>query len=113
MSYGLKQLGVKYLKFKDDDEKELQKATAHARREAKKKGWRIADKEHQGRDPIKADYWLAPESLCERYATQDAERTLLFYQLWQDELKENEGLRNTYEMEMRLFHVVRKWKSVV
>lgn len=111
LTYGLKQLGVKYLKFSKDDEEELQKATSHARREAKKKGWFIADKEHFGREPIKADYWLAPLDICEKYAVQDAIRTMMFYRLWKREIEKNPGLRNTYEMEMRLFHVVRKMEE--
>jgi len=103
-SFKLKKLGAKYLDIPDDDEKELRKATAKARLQAKKKGWKIAEKGSHGDDPIAADYWLAPEELLKRYALTDAERTILLW-LMADGVLDEEEVRDTYEREMRLFPV--------
>lgn len=101
-SFKLKRLGAKYVEIPDDDEKELRKATSKARLAAKKKGWKIAEKLSSSDDPIAADYWLAPEELLKRYAVTDAERTILLW-LMAHGVMDEEGVRDTYEMELKLF----------
>lgn len=105
---GLKPLGEKWLEVSTDDEQDLAAATQKARDEAKKKGWKIAD--DSGRfgnsEPWRADYWLAPAALLERYARLDAERTLLLFHLLNPMLDEDPRLRQRYEEEMELFRVV-------
>lgn len=122
LSYALKPLAKKWSGFPDADEKELEKAVAIARREAKAKGWLIAggkkevDKgEHcvfAGNKPVKADYWLAPAHLCKRYAIGDVERAMLLFLLWFPALHEDpEHGWWTYCREMQLFHVLRRMEE--
>lgn len=106
LSYGLKQLGVNMADFPADDEDELQKATIKARHEGKKLGWSLATKEFHGRDPVKADYWMAPPELCKKYAIQDAQRTMLFYQAWYEKIMNDENMRRVYKREIKLSRVV-------
>jgi len=107
---GLKPLSKKYLGIPDDDEKALQAATNKARREGKKLGWKVASKETHGKDPTKADYWLAPPEICKTYAVRDVERTMPLWLLLEEKLEE-EGLRKIYDEEMRLFWVTYKMES--
>lgn len=100
---GLKPLCKKYLGIEDTDEKDLHSATMSARREAKKKGWKIAE-------AVQADYWLAPPKLLEKYSRQDAYRTILLWQLLEEKLHE-EGLWKIYEDEMRLAPVTYKMET--
>lgn len=117
MSYGLKQLSKKYLKFPDDDQKLLQAATVRARRYGKKAGWKRGEE-------VVQDYWM-PMSvfeeagngwekdarLCQRYAEFDAQRTILLW-LFYANIMEEEGLRETYDFEMRkLWPVVFKMED--
>ena len=121
LSYALKPLCKKYLAFPDDDEKELEQAVTLARREAKAKGWMIAGgvKEVErgdhvvfaGNKPIKADYWLAPPEMCQRYAIGDVERAMMLYLLMEPELDSDHRLRATYTREMQLFWVLRKMEK--
>lgn len=104
ISFKLKRLAKKYVDIPDDDEKELRKATAKARLQAKKKGWKIAEKGGHGDDPIAADYWLAPEPLLKRYAVTDAERTILLW-LMSDGVMDEEEVRDTYIKETKLFWI--------
>ncbi len=106
LSYALKSLGVRYLQIDTSDEKELQSATAHARLQGKKLGWILADKEHFGKEPIKADYWMAPLELCKKYALRDSYRAMLLYQLWYPEILENSNLQKVYAREKKLMRVV-------
>ena len=109
LSYALKPLAKKYLQFSDEDEKELQEATKHVRLKGRNLGWCIANKEQFGREPIKADYWMAPPELCKKYAIRDSIRAMLFYRLWRPELSEN--LQKVYEREIKLTYVVRKMEE--
>ena len=106
MTYALKPLSQTFLDISQTDELDLHRATVVARREAKKKGWCIAVKGTHGKDPTKADYWMAPHELCKKYAIQDAERTMLLYLLWKDDIKNNPDFKKVYTREMKLFHVV-------
>lgn len=111
LSYGLKELGAKYLNFSKDDETDLANATKKLRLRGKKIGWRIADKEFFGDKAYKADYWMAPPELCERYALGDAERTMLFYLLWKEEIDKDPNLLRVYRREMRLFWLTKKMEE--
>lgn len=111
MSYALKGLGEKYLGVSKDDEKALQEATIKARNKGKKLGWSLATKEHFGREPIKADYWMAPDSICMKYAVTDAERTMLFWMLWREDIRNDPRLEEVYQREMKVFHVVAKMEN--
>jgi len=121
LSYALKPLCKKYLAFPDDDEKELEHAVAEARREARAKGWLIAGGKKEvergervvfaGNKPVKADYWLAPPDLCQRYAVGDVERAMMLYLLMVAELDRDPRIRATYEREMQLFWVLRKMEK--
>ncbi len=106
----LKPICAKYVGITDEDEKELHKAVQKARREGKKKGWKIATDEDHGKEPAKADYWLAPPEICERYATIDAVRAMALWMLLEEKLKE-EGLWEIYLEEMQLFWVVYRMES--
>jgi DNA polymerase-1 len=109
-SLALKPLAKKYLGIPTDDEEELRKATLHARREAKKKGWKIATDESHGDDPVAADYWLAPPELLKKYAVRDVERTMPLWLLLQEKMKE-ENVWEVYLEEMRLLKVTYKMES--
>ena len=111
LTYGLKFLGDKYLGLDTSDEKELRTATIKARHEGKKKGWFIADDEHFGKDPIKADYWLAPKDICQKYAVQDSVRTMLFHKLWYDEMVADPHLVLVWNRETRLTEVTRAMEN--
>lgn len=118
LTYALKPLSVKYLSYPDEDEKDLEHAVAEARRVAKTKGWLIAGGKKEvergdrcvfaGNKPVKADYWLAPPDLCQKYAVGDVERAMLLYLLWAPELDREPRLAGTYRREMQLFWVLRK-----
>ena len=112
LRYALKPLAKKYLGYSDDDETALQDATIKARHDAKKRGWALAVKEHMGREPIKADYWMAPPAICERYAIGDVERTILLYHLAVRELRAAPSLLSVYRREMRLFRTIYGMENV-
>ncbi len=106
LRYDLKGLCKKLLNFPDDDEKELKKSAQKARLQGKKLGWCIAQSEIHGKEPAKADYWLADKNLCSKYAIQDAERTMsLYLSLW-EQMKNDPDMVNIYKMEMELLKVV-------
>lgn len=108
----LKPLGVRYLQMPDEDEKDLKKAVLSARREAKKKGYAIAeDKDRFGDQPWKADYWLAPDAILKKYAIGDAERTMGLFLLGMDELRQDPRLLKKYEEEMRIVKLTYKMIS--
>ena len=106
ITYALKPLCKKWFEYGDRDSKELQKSVAAGRRIAKKNKWAFANHIIGGRTPANADYWLADHRLCEKYAIQDAERTILLYQLLWPKLIDDKGLKSVYDREMKLFPVV-------
>lgn len=112
LKYGLKELGVKFLNFSKYDEDKLIESARQIRKKGKKLGWCIATKELHGKDPVKADYWLADYKLCEHYARQDAERTMLLYLGWYEKVMADENMRQVYIREMKLFHVVKKMEDM-
>lgn len=105
-SYALKEFCKTTVGFDDDDEKELEDHVKSQRIIAKKKGWMIATKETHGDKPHKADYWLADDEILKRYATQDAERTMLIWMALSEKLKEDPNFLKTYEREKKLFFPV-------
>lgn len=109
--YGLKYIVKKYMDFSDVDEKELHFSTMKERRKAKKLNYKIATKDTHGKDPIKADYWLADKSILKKYAIQDAERTMLLFQLWKEVIEVKENLYEVYDREMRLLRVVKSMED--
>lgn len=111
LQYGLKYLGVKLLEYEDTDEKELRASAIKERNKGKKLGWCIATKETHGKDPIKADYWMANPRVCSKYGVGDSERTMLLWLFWQETLKENPDFLEVYSREMRLFNVLRKMEN--
>lgn len=135
--YALKPLSKKYLRFPDDDEKQLEHAVQAARRDAKAAGWMIAigKKEMErgdkgvfaGSKPLKADYWLVPSpdasckpnyydidpddpgvDMTQRYAIGDVLRAQMLKQLWMPELDAEPRLRATFDREMLLFRALRR-----
>lgn len=112
ISYALKPLCQRMMDYPDDDQKDLLESVKQARREGKKLGWKIAEEEIQGKDFIKSDYWLGDSRLCETYARQDAERTMLLFLGLQNKIKENYDLNRTYAREKRLFYVTTKMELI-
>ena len=110
-SYQLKMLAKQWADIPKDDETELKKIVQTARRIAGKLGW-------AKHEDLEADYWLpaavllhAPELVPEeavrewrganrKYNVRDTERTMILWLLMQ-ELMEDEGVRHTYDFEMR------------
>lgn len=102
-SYGLKPLAAKYVQIPITDEKELQDATVKARREGKRRNYRLAE-------DVAADYWLPrhldpKNAYCEAYARTDAERTLALWCFYEEFLAAMDA-RDTYDLEMQLWHIV-------
>lgn len=106
ITYALKSLSEKYLDFSSEDEKELEESAKQERREAKRKGWKIAEGNHFGTKPHKADFWLANKEFCKKYAVQDAERCMLLWMNIKDRIANNLDFKRTYEREKRLFFTV-------
>lgn len=111
MFYGLKELCKKYADFEDTDEKTLRESAIKSRNKGKKLGWMLAVKEYHGRDPIKADYWMADPKLCKKYAIQDAERTMLLFLTWYPTVNADPNKLSVYSREMKLFQVVRRMEN--
>lgn len=112
MQYGLKYLGKKYLEIEDDDELNLQESVNQNRRKARKLKYRLATKETHGNDFLKADYWLADPKKLERYAVQDAVRTAMLFLLAKEDIETDEGLYETYQMEMELFWCIKSMEEI-
>ena len=110
-SLGLKYLAKRYVDYDDADEKDLQQATITARHEAKKKGWKIAEKEKGKSDPIPADYWLSPKELVLKYAVGDVERTILLWKMFQECFKKEPSCRAVYERDMQICEIAYKWET--
>ena len=112
MSYALKPLGKKYLDIGIDDEQDLKKATHKARLQAKKNGGAsYGTNLTGGRDPVKADYWMAPDSVCERYAVQDAVRCIMFWELWFDDIWTDADKWDLFQREHKLFWVLKRMED--
>lgn len=109
-THGLKDLGIKYLNYWDDDEKDLEQAIKSIRVKAAAKGWAIAKKGHEHFPAMKGavswwkqDFWLAPEE-CLKYALRDAERTWLLWDAFKVGLT-NEGLWAPYKLRKKLLKI--------
>jgi DNA polymerase I-like protein with 3'-5' exonuclease and polymerase domains len=127
LSYALKPLCKKYLKFPDDDEKKLEDAVKTARTEARQKGYLIAGGKKDvekgqhvvfaGSKPVKADYWLVPypeavtetpNDLVRDYGVGDAARAMLMFLFFWPILESDKRLMATYRREMAGWHVLRR-----
>lgn len=106
-SLGLKSLAVEYLKYWDDDEKELEQAVKAARDNCPS-DYRIARKG----DPMfpgakknfhKMDYWLVPD-VCRKYACGDVERTLLLWKEFKPSMI-GDGLWEAYKLRKDLLRI--------
>ena len=140
LSYALKPLSKKYLKYSDDDEKRLEGEVQIQRAIARSKGWMIAigKKELEkgvrgvfaGNKPVKADYWLVPSpamrqepgtrdinpdgkgiDLVQRYAIGDVIRAILMKKFFMQWINEDDRLVNTYKREMALFWCLRRMED--
>jgi len=125
--HGLKENAVLHLNYPDDDEKLLSEITKSARLQAKKLGWRTADKndlhesiEGTQKEHYRCDYWV-PEQLaielgypphhrwrtiCDEYAGKDAERTISLYYILSNSLREELYLPGTcpYDLQATLYN---------
>ena len=116
MSYKLKDLARKYLSIDNEDEDELKRETAAARRIGKKHGWKLGLRfnhlDANGRKNKAAtasDYWMCravdPNSrTCQRYAILDAVRTGDLWTMYVEVMDEFQ-VRHVYEKEMRLWGI--------
>jgi DNA polymerase I-like protein with 3'-5' exonuclease and polymerase domains len=111
LTYALKPLTKKYLDYGDDDEKILVKATHKARLLAKKMRWSYANEKLGGREPAKADYWLAPYEMCEDYATRDAVRAMLLYLMWWPQVSDDQKRKIICEREHKLFWTLKRMED--
>lgn len=111
IAYGLKPLCKKWFEFSDSDQKELTKSVHKARREAKKRGWKIADRVH-GKSSYLADYWLGDPELCKKYAIQDVERTMLLWLFLKPKIDAEPDYQKTYKREMDLLPEVIRMEEV-
>jgi DNA polymerase-1 len=107
IKYALKYLSKKFLDIDDKDEKDLQESTIKGRARGKKLGWHLAKEETHGKEHIRADYWMADPKILETYAVQDAERTATLFLMAKEDIETDEGLYDTYKMEMDLFWEVK------
>lgn len=112
-SHGLKDLGIKYLRYSDNDEAELQAAVVQARLD--NPNW-AAKKGHKHFPAIKTakwwkmDLWLEPE-LCRKYAGGDAIRTWRLWKIFKDGLiKDN--MYHVYERRRDLLPIVYRMREV-
>lgn len=125
-SYGLKELSDKYCDFGREDQDELKACVKRLRLWAKKDGWKIAFEEKEKSDgtfknspQVSADYWIPATAyglgkqwvtkkeslLCEQYASNDVQRTMLLWKMYQ-QVMEDLDVRDTYEREIALFDTV-------
>jgi len=124
----LKYLADQYLDISDQDESELLEAVRSARRYGKKQEWNIAKLGNpcfpaQKKDFVKLDYWLPRAvaihanyekdhpwyTVCEKYAVEDAVRTIGLHFIFQDGLRDMDyfvDLLEHYDEQIRLLPVV-------
>ncbi len=121
--HGLKMLAMMHADIEPDDEADLREATIKARLFGKSQGWNIAHKGHPNlpgdKETLwKADYWtpraaaLAQDlpldhpwhTLCRTYGIRDAERTLLIWCIFREQIFER-GLEQQYLMRQKQLEV--------
>lgn len=102
-SFKLKVWCKEHLGIDDEDQKELHKATLSARRKGKKLGWKLGEE-------IEEDYWMASEELWKKYNLLDTMRTSMAWALLEPEL-EKLGIREVYDEEMKLWHVIYRMET--
>lgn len=99
LSYQLKPLTKKYADYDDGDEKALRVVVNKLRQQAKLKRWAYAVPDLAGKDPWKADMWMAPDAVVKPYTVGDVIRVILLVHLWEEECLEDEKMANLYERE--------------
>lgn len=130
-SMALKPLADKYVGITAGDQKELLECVKACRVKARKWGWNIS-KTQSGNSSdgeskaAKADYWLPAAvvrlkppgwddllarfprmaTLCQAYGVQDTIRALKLDQLYLSLIAEDEGLKRTWERELRVAPIV-------
>lgn len=109
--YGLKEISKKFLDFSDADEEALEESVKKNRNQSRKLSYCLARKETHGQSFIKADYWLADQDKLQDYAVKDSERAALLFQMAKPEIEEDEGLFNTYTMEMELYKYTKRMED--
>jgi len=106
----LKPLAMRYANIGIEDEIELKRGAAAARRMVKKKaagyGKYVGDEWKMWKlgPAVEADMWMAPENLAEEYAVGDAQRTMLLWIMASKWLHEND-LWDVYEQELETMEV--------
>jgi DNA polymerase I-like protein with 3'-5' exonuclease and polymerase domains len=111
-THNLKDLGVKYFNYSDDDEVVLEEQVKDAIKEARKAGYCVAKAGHHhfpglrknGTMFWKMDYWLAIDA-CRTYAVGDVERTLLLWDAFKTSIMVD-GLWNVYQTRKKLIRIV-------
>jgi DNA polymerase I-like protein with 3'-5' exonuclease and polymerase domains len=111
LTYALKPLAKKHLRITEDDEKKLKKSTHRARLLAKKMRWSYGTEVVGGRDPVKADYWMADEDLCNEYAIWDAIRSMVFWQKWMPAIQKDKRMREVCAREHEVFWVLKRMED--
>lgn len=107
LTYALKQLCKKWFQYPDDDEKNLLQHVVKMRTIAKKKRHSFAVKELAGKEPKKADMWMADDALLRAYAVGDVIRATLIYMAWWDKIQQNARLKEVCDREHELFWVLK------
>jgi DNA polymerase-1 len=107
-NYKLKYLSEIFLGISDQDQKDLLDSVKATRRKVKNKNWKLATAETHGTGYINSDYWLGNPELCKKYATLDAERTMLLYLGFIKYLQKYPELEKIYLSEIKLAKAVYK-----
>lgn len=126
--HGLKELAIVHLDYDDEDEELMQKVVVAARRQAKKLGWNIAQKDHPAlpstkgspKEIWKYDTWI-PKQIAEKenhpvdspywnvsatYGVGDSVRTMMLYTIFLNSLSQDQDWLNAYNWNKRQIEVI-------
>lgn len=95
-NFKLKPLTQTMFNYPVEDQEDLQKSVVEARRKGKKLGWKLANKDTHGKEPVKADFWMGDPELCKKYAMGDVERTLRLWEAYSPLLTEPQPVWSPY-----------------
>lgn len=111
-SYALKALASQWLEMENTSQQALEEDTKKARKQAGKRGWKIANEETHGKKECwRADYWLAKPELLKSYAQDDLLMTLpLYLGLWK-EINAIPSLMNVYRCEIAVMKELYRMES--
>ncbi len=102
-SYALKSLASQWLEMGNEKQDALEESTKKARRDAKDKGWALANEETHGKKECwRSDYWLADPIILQEYAQEDMNMTMPLYLGLKTKLKEIPPLWEVYSWEIRV-----------